>query len=485
MTGDRPNGMDNASAMPAAPTSSDDRSVAGKITQGATANGSEHPDSETALATEQTSIAEAASSQQQRPTEPRHSGRAAEQATVRLIWSEATRNILGLDSSTGPSLTADLGSELHQLRTRIRAEIVTLMQAASGARSRLGKVTAIRYHTMVGVASQDWRPVDIEDESYGSRLNQVSDLFRGAVTADGLLNATVTLQLETLDEEPPAKKAKKSKASGPAKDVDELVHTLGMHPELIRVGETLKTKKKADPVPKEWPILAEIDRETKTLVDVWQTEGWNLHHWSVGGFHLDKSHVKLPLLKRTPRRWYQDFKGVKTKKELQARIFRPVATDPLLPFRPNFTFTPFSTQGHTSSFGSVNIGRFPSGVDVLVRVFGHLESNPNDDLQINHQFQVDDTSDYWSVVRLIEERLQSRKDTRPLFEESMRDRWELELWAMPQDPGQPLLYRFEQTDIKSAPPLVKTFLSEQSIDDGHRRLYMEAHILPKKYPPAE
>ncbi|KAI7238358.1 hypothetical protein KC330_g2615 [Hortaea werneckii] len=88
------------------------------------------------------------------------------------------------------------------------------------------------------------------------------------------------------------------------------------------------------------------------------------------------------------------------------------------------------------------------------------------------------TSTATKIQELIEGELgdENHEDGRTtylLFEPALREKWKLLLWAMPQIEGDALLFKFEQGTLAD--------FMDWDCDEIDRRLYIEAHIIPRSF----
>ena len=59
-----------------------------------------------------------------------------------------------------------------------------------------------------------------------------------------------------------------------------------------------------------------------------------------------------------------------------------------------------------------------------------------------------------------------------LFERPLKDKWNYQLWILPQKDGARKMFRYHEGRLTS-------FLNAEKVEEGGTRLYIEAHIVPK------
>ncbi|KAK1071295.1 hypothetical protein LTR12_008196 [Friedmanniomyces endolithicus] len=408
------------------------------------------------------------------------SATAADEVAFHLKWSPDTSQQFGLVPHTFSNIRTRLDTSLVDIRERIRDEIVRFLQGMPELRDHFRDTVAIRYRAAVGYHTGGYDVVDLEDASYGGRFAAVSDLFVDPATAPRSVNVTITLLLDDgSDCSPAAKKRKMSKVSAETFDPDQLVQSTqdDVNPgrKFLRLGEVSQREiNDSDDIAEEFPILAEIDRQQRTLLFLWETRAWDFDDFCIGGFELSKKTLRFSqrLL------WFNGYHGVKSKSQLQHRISAHVATDRRMPFLPPLTFNAFDPDEYDPPLGTGVINK-KYGVVVVIRFVSHLPKAENERLTFPKNFQivVGDSDDYESIAKEVNTDLERADETKRLFRAEYEDRWQLQLWAMPHEPAPRTLFRFEASG-SDRPSLVKRFTSARMLKrrQGNSKLYMEAHL---------
>lgn len=149
-----------------------------------------------------------------------------------------------------------------------------------------------------------------------------------------------------------------------------------------------------------------------------------------------------------------------------------------MPFLPTFCFNKFDPTEHR-----LGLTTYPKkGIDVAVRCVNHYEAdNKLKDLSFRRDIRLvimkEDTMD--DIREFINDEINAKEtedgvkiDSARLFERQHQDRWEWQLWVMPETLRK--LYRFEDGSIAR-------FLNEQKGSRPKEKMvYMEAHVVPKK-----
>ncbi|TKA80864.1 hypothetical protein B0A55_02341 [Friedmanniomyces simplex] len=413
-------------------------------------------------------------------SQPSEGSAPADEVIVQLRWSEDTRQQLHLTDLAGSSIRIGLDSSLTDLRAMIRDEIVQILQGTPDATHRFLNAVSTRFRTTVGVNAHSQHAVDLEDESYGGRLSAVSDLFIDPSTAHRSLMATINIHGDNSEAGRASKKRKTSKGAIPSLNLDQLVqnsHDDEKHDErdFVRVGEVShRTRDNRDDIAEEYPMLAEIDTQQRTVVSLWGTRAWDFDDHCIGGFELWREKLKFG----REYQWFDRFLEVRSKSELQKRVFASVKGDPRVPLSPALTFNAFDPGDFDPPLGTGAIDA-KRGVVVVVRFVCHLPKGEAEKLMFHSNFQIvaDDSDDFESVADEINAELETNGSTKPLFRAGLKERWRLHLWAMPHAPAPRKLFRFEPSD-SSSPGLLKRFMSRQALKKAHPKLYMEAHIWP-------
>jgi len=407
----------------------------------------------------------------------------ADEIAFRLKWCPETCQQLGLTPHTFSNIRTLLDTSLVNIREHIRDEIVRVLQAIlqdiPRFRDHFRETVDIRYRAVVDIHSGGHNVVDLEDHSYGGRFTAVSDLFVDPDTAPRSVNITITLLLDDgSDSSPAAKKRKMSKVSAETFNFDQLVQSTqdGVNPgrRFVRLGEVSKRKRsEPDDIAEEYPILAEIDSQRNEPTSLWQTRAWDLDKDCIGGFELCKKSLRFSrgLL------WFNGYHGVKSKSQLEERYAAQIPTDPRLPFLPPLTFNAVDPDEYDPPLGTGVINKY--GVVVVVRFVSHLPKAENERLAFHKNFQivVGDSDDYESIAKEVNTELKNADETKRLFRIEYEDRWQGQLWAMPNEPAPRTLFRFQPSGSDEA-SLVKRFMSSRTLKRkyGGSKLYMEAHL---------
>ncbi|KAK1818897.1 hypothetical protein LTR12_006704 [Friedmanniomyces endolithicus] len=407
----------------------------------------------------------------------------ADEIAFRLKWSPGTCQQLGLTPHTFSSIRTLLDTSLVDIREHIRDEIVQVLQRILKRfpqfRDHFRNTVAIRYRAVINECTGGHDVADLEDLSYGGRFTAVSDLFVDPAMAPRSVNARITLLLDDgSDSSPAAKKRKMSKVSPETLDFDQLVQStqddVNPRRKFIRLGEVSEREIiDSDDIAEEFPILAEIDRQQRTLLFLWGTRAWDFDDFCIGDFELCKKTLRFSqrLL------WFDRYHGVKSKSQLQERISARVTTDQRMPFLPPLTFNAFDPDEYDPPFGTGVINKY--GVVVVIRFVSHLPKAENERLAFHKNFQlvVGDPDDYESIAKEVKTELENADETKRLFRAEYQDRWQLQLWAMPHEPAPRTLFRFEPAG-SDGPGLVKRFMSSRMLKRGQPgcKLYMEAHL---------
>ncbi|KAK0354504.1 hypothetical protein LTR02_004637 [Friedmanniomyces endolithicus] len=405
---------------------------------------------------------------------------AADEVAFHLRWSPDTSQQFGLVPHTFSNIRTLLDTDLVDIRERIRDEIVRFLRKSPQLRDHFRDTIAICYRAVVGNHTGGHDVVDLEDPSYGGRFEAVSDLFVDPATAPRSVNVTITLLPDDgSDYSPAAKKRKMSKVSAETFDLDQLVQStqddVNPRRRFVRLGEVSKREiNDPDDIPEEFPILAEIDRQQRTLIFLWETRAWDFDDFCIGGFELCKKTLRFSqrLL------WFNGYHGVKSKSQLQDRISARVTTDRRMPFLPPLTFNAFDPDEYDPPLGTGVINK-KYGVVVVIRFVSHLPKAETERLAFHKNFQlvVGDSDDYESIAKEVNTELESADETKRLSRAEYKDRWQLQLWAMPHEPAPRTLFRFEPSDSEEVSS-VKRFTSARMLKRKHgsSKLYMEAHL---------
>ncbi|KAK0308738.1 hypothetical protein LTR82_015428 [Friedmanniomyces endolithicus] len=432
------------------------------------------------------STSQSAADNSSEPPSPKHSpppsvasATVADEVALRIEWSQDTCQQLGLVPHTFSNIRTQLDTSLVDVRERIRDEIVRFLRKFPQLRDHFRDTIAIRYRAVVNIHSGGHDVVDLEDLSYGGRFTAVSDLFVDPSMAPRSVNVRITLFLDDgSDSSPAAKKRKMSKVSPETLDFDQPVQStqddVNPRRNFIRLGEVSEREIiDSDDIAEEFPILAEIDRQQRTLLFLWGTRAWDFDDFCIGGFELCKKALRFSqrLL------WFDRYHGVKSKSQLQERISARVTTDQRMPFLPPLTFNAFDPDEYDPPFGTGVINKY--GVVVVIRFVSHLPKAENERLAFHKNFQlvVGDPDDYESIAKEVKTELENADETKRLFRAEYQDRWQLQLWAMPHEPAPRTLFRFEPAG-SDGPSLVKRFMSSRMLRRGQPgcKLYMEAHL---------
>ncbi|KAK0288058.1 hypothetical protein LTR35_003532 [Friedmanniomyces endolithicus] len=240
-----------------------------------------------------------------RPSPPSsdNSATVADEVAFHLKWSPETCQQLGRTPHTFSNIRTQLDDDLVGIRERIRDDIVRVLQLIlqqfPQVRDLFRDTIAIRYRAVVGIVTGGHDVVDLEDASYGGRFTDVSDLFVDPTTAPLSVNVAVTLLLDDgSDSSPAAKKRKMSKISTETPEFDQLVRSTqddaNPRRRLVRLGEVSERElSEPDDIAEEFPILAEIDREQRTLIFLWETRAWSFDDFCIGGFELSKKTLRF------------------------------------------------------------------------------------------------------------------------------------------------------------------------------------------------
>jgi len=361
------------------------------------------------------------------------------------------------------------GSMRHAIIDRLR----TIHEDQSQSPLRAGD--QIRFRTTIDRGVAGSRLLDMDDLTYAGRLETVSDFFDDSTAQDSRLRGTVLLIIEHAENSnSPSKKRKTSKATTVPIEFDKAVRTFhdNCDHDFLRMGETgPRLQKNATQIAVEFPLIAETDPHQQTLLQLWRTDAWDFGDASIGGFDLRKE-------KRTFRKafdYWGPYQDLRSEKDLRERIFRPVGSDPRFPHLPPMTFSIHDPNATTPPLNVKTFGR--DVFNAAIRFVNHLQDPAASSLPFHDNFQVelDDGSDGGDVMTEIRETLQ--KDTSKLFDEILKDRWTTELWVLPQQPAPQKLCRFPANRPGSSGKL-REFVSQQMLDEGHRKLYIEAHIWP-------
>ncbi|KAK0249388.1 hypothetical protein B0A54_16260 [Friedmanniomyces endolithicus] len=421
-----------------------------------------------------------------RPSPPSsdNSATVADEVAFHLKWSPETCQQLGRTPHTFSNIRTQLDDDLVGIRERIRDDIVRVLQLIlqqfPQVRDLFRDTIAIRYRAVVGIVTGGHDVVDLEDASYGGRFTDVSDLFVDPTTAPLSVNVAVTLLLDDgSDSSPAAKKRKMSKISTETPEFDQLVRSTqddaNPRRRLVRLGEVSERElSEPDDIAEEFPILAEIDREQRTLIFLWETRAWSFDDFCIGGFELSKKTLRFSqrLL------WFDGYHGVNSKSQLQDRISARVTTDARMPFLPPLTFNTFGPDEYDPPLGTGAINK-EYGAVIVIRFVCHLPKAENERLAFHKNFQivVGDSDTFESISHEINKDLEAAEETKRLFRVEYRDSWQLHLWAMPHAPAPRTLFRFEPSG-SDGPSLVKRFMSLRMLKRKHggSKLYMEAHL---------
>ncbi|KAK3075837.1 hypothetical protein LTR53_000539 [Teratosphaeriaceae sp. CCFEE 6253] len=407
---------------------------------------------------------------------------------LRLFGSDDTLQQLGLENHTGPLIRVqgDRASEVP--RTEVRQAVIEMLGRVTGIDHRLAGISAVFFDLALNIpAHGDDRPVDMDDRLYGARLPAISDLFLDPHDPIPAVEGIITLHLKR---SPPQKKRKMRKELRPSDDLDRLIQEVidddGHH--FVRVGVTKAPNPGAndadednDNFPTQFPIVAEVDRARERLVSVWGTKAWDFDDQCIGGFYLRKEPINVV----KTHGWFKGYRGTNDKAELETRIFKPVATDPRLPFMPPMTFNRFDRKAYTPRLGTA---RFTENLRLLVLL--NFVSHVDDDagewshfIGLDQVFPASDTMTSAIVRAETLADLAKTEGTESLFREPLKGRWRMDLWAMPHEPAPQKLFRFGYADDDQT--LLKHFVSRRAVDGGYLKLYMEAHIWPVDKPESE
>ncbi|KAK3117111.1 hypothetical protein LTR53_001840 [Teratosphaeriaceae sp. CCFEE 6253] len=387
---------------------------------------------------------------------------------LRLFGSDDTLQQLDLENHTGPLIRVqgDRASEVP--RTEVRQAVIEMLGRVTGIDHRLAGISAVSFDLALNIpAHGDDRPVDMDDRLYGARLPAISDLFLDPHDPIPAVEGIITLHLKR---SPPQKKRKMRKELRPSDDLDRLIQEVidddGHH--FVRVGVT----KAPNP---------EVDRARKRLVSVWGTKAWDFDDQCIGGFYLRKEPINVV----KTHGWFKGYRGTNDKAELETRIFKPVATEPRLPFMPPMTFNRFDRKAYTPRLGTA---RFTENLRLLVLLnfVSHVDDDAGewpDFMGIDQVFPASDTMTSAIVRAETLADFAKHDGTECLFREPLESRWRMDLWAMPHEPAPQKLFRFGYADDDQM--LLKHFVSRRAVDGGFLKLYMEAHIWPVDKPEPE
>lgn len=148
-----------------------------------------------------------------------------------------------------------------------------------------------------------------------------------------------------------------------------------------------------------------------------------------------------------------------------------------MPFLPKYCYNTYKPKEHC-----LGLKEWPKqGIDVAIRCVNHYKPDCLIDLAFppDNRTYFEDGETFHDIVRQIKEEIEFEGfeddvsvNSGLLFKEPHADQWDMELWVMPQR-GPRKLYRYTQGDLTQfLDPSTKTRTRD-------KRIYMEAHIVPK------
>lgn len=224
--------------------------------------------------------------------------------------------------------------------------------------------------------------------------------------------------------------------------------------------------------------------------------------WDFGQFCIgDDEYHCYPIDFRKKYAWLPRYAGVTSKQELGERIQQWKSTDTPqpgsgLPFLPTFTLNVYNPELVEPATG---VEAFPkAGIDVAVRFVHHLDLGEVEieaisthgfkhiDFPMDQEVTLEPEDDVTSLTKALTKLLEDTKESEGvdvtsgvLFEEPLLNKWEFKLWVMPQSPELRKLFRYP-TAWEGSTGLLHEFLDPKMVAGGDRRLYMEAHVVPKR-----
>ncbi|KAK4544496.1 hypothetical protein LTR36_004068 [Oleoguttula mirabilis] len=400
-------------------------------------------------------------------------------ATFDINWTCDTdpSTPMGDDSQ----LKVELSASLDELRARIKEALIERLKLGQMDISHLGTGVTLQFKAIIDRGVPGARLLDIDDLSHDWRLDAVRDMLDDRDTITAQMHATVTLEAKSGHlSGTSSKKRRAPRMSAASIDSEGVVRSCHKEDEhdYLRVGDwKCPTQARATDVAVEYPLIAETDPRAQTLVSLWCTDAWNFGDLCIGGLMGAKEEVSSDLKDMSDYDWWSPYSGVKDKADLCERIFRPVGKAPRFPTLPPLTYNTFDPATTDRPMGVRTLGLKRFGA--VVRFVSHLAgpTAAKTEFHDNYQTTLRNADTHQNVLASIDAHLRAQQGSSELYKSGLKGSWKWELWAMPQAPGPQKLFRIP-TGRPGCVGLLRDFVSQQSLDEGHRKLYLEAHLWP-------
>ncbi|KAK4541812.1 hypothetical protein LTR36_007344 [Oleoguttula mirabilis] len=242
------------------------------------------------------------------------------------------------------------------------------------------------------------------------------------------------------------------------------------------------------------------DARTATNLQLLSVPSWDFGAFCIG----DKNYHCTNIDFCKDHRWLPTYVGVRSLKVLCERIDDQLSRrlrlpgsgySSELPFLPTFTL---NTYHPALVFPAINFPPFPNqGIQVAVRFDHHLDlsdvshkrlsngKHKDIDFSMDEEIHVDAADNAAMIKEALLAALKKTKMSEGdavtsgvLFEKPLLSKWELQLWVLPQSPKLVKLFRYP-TGWRGSTGRLHEFLEMETVAEGDRRLYMEAHVVPK------
>lgn len=421
-------------------------------------------------------------------------GRGASGATCTIVLnfeptsdSEPKLTAVKLDHAvwTTSSITLKLSDDLITLKELVKDRVLDRIMNDRALRQSFDpSKNTFYFRTAIEVEGHD-DYVNLDVASHAARIPKVADLFiRDLPTALSKRDAFVTVYFEDIVQPSQTTFSIFGKASTKASEklqlskrehFDKYVQREDEHDPhfYIRIGSM--AERTGGDISVEYAIVARRDGDNGKLVELLRVPAWDFGSFCIGdvdqGDHMVFSNNQ-------PRTIHKDFDGVANQKELAERLLDPTIGlgDPRVPFQPAMTFRIFDPSSSSPPLGAEIDDQ---QILVVYRYVSHLDSSitKSQNLHDNAQGAIEAHWTRKQIVRDIREQLRDSKSS--LVDESGRivGGYGLELWVLPQDLHPQVLHRYPTNRPGSCGTLVE-FMSQDMVDAGDLRLYIEVHIWP-------
>ncbi|KAK4955846.1 hypothetical protein LTR10_006785 [Elasticomyces elasticus] len=386
-------------------------------------------------------------------------------------WSDETAALLDSRKSNLKQFEMHVSDtdSLRDLRAELRRQLIGTLRYIVNINEVFRSANAI--HVQSEIIISGLPVIDLDDATYGGRVTDVSDLFLDPTATGQGIEATVSLRVDYSNVMPAAKKQRTQAGAAPTVDLEKLVKTYQSDAEpesrLIRVGDVREQHQEHDDdIAQEFPLMALPDAATGGSVRLWGTQAWVLGNRSTGGLGLQQESKPF----QQNYLWFGGFKGVKNGKSLRKRIVDDgMPGDPRMPFLPPLTFNRFDPTACHPPLRKTEIAKNRKVV-AAVRFVSHVPEAAGLEYYENFQIIIENSDTSNTVADHIRTELANNKSTKALFEPALKNRWVMQLWALPQSSEPQKLFRLEHA------VRLNSFLSPAGMKERPSKLYMEAHI---------